>query len=178
MPRRALDTAGLTEATFTTRVIADQAEAERAHFTGSPAFLPDGRDPFAEPDHPLGLACRTYRTADGGLTGVPDAGAPRQALEASTGPEQGRSPVAVTAVTPVRLQDQCLAFNPGARVSIRRCTGPRWGRARPALEQAHPLIRSRTVPAGAAPHGPVGALPVRLTAPIRQPRQGPADPAS
>ncbi|WP_411152441.1 DsbA family protein [Streptomyces sp. A30] len=90
--RRALDDAGLKKAAFTTRVIADQAEAERAGFTGSPTFLIDGRDPFADPDRPPGLACRMYRTADGGLAGVPDAAELRHALEVSAGLEPGPSP--------------------------------------------------------------------------------------
>ncbi|MGZ3100661.1 hypothetical protein [Streptomyces sp. H72] len=44
-----LDELGLHDTTFTTRTIADQAEAERLGFTGSPAILVDGQDPFTEP---------------------------------------------------------------------------------------------------------------------------------
>lgn len=90
--RQALDDAGLKEATFTTRIVADQAEVERAGFTGSPTFLLDGRDPFADPNRPPGIACRMYRTVDGGLAGVPDVGELRHALVASAGLEPGRSP--------------------------------------------------------------------------------------
>jgi hypothetical protein len=39
-------------------VIADQAEAESAGFTGSPTFLVDGHDAFAEHGRSPGLACR------------------------------------------------------------------------------------------------------------------------
>lgn len=89
--QQALDETGLTETAFTTRVVGDQAEADRAGFTGSPTFLIDGHDPLAAPGTPTGLACRMYRRADG-LAGVPDVSELRHALVASAGPEPGRSP--------------------------------------------------------------------------------------
>ncbi|MFH8467015.1 hypothetical protein [Streptomyces sp. NPDC017991] len=46
--------------------VADQADAERTGFTGPPTCLIDGRDPFANPSSPTGLACRMYHTADAG----------------------------------------------------------------------------------------------------------------
>lgn len=36
--------------------------AEQFGFRGSPTILVDGVDPFADPDAPVGLACRVYRT--------------------------------------------------------------------------------------------------------------------
>jgi len=39
--------------------------AAEAGFRGSPTVLVDGVDPFAEPDAPVGLSCRVYRTAEG-----------------------------------------------------------------------------------------------------------------
>ena len=54
----------------TTTVIADVAVARTRGFGGSPTFLIDGRDPFAEPDTSAGLACRLYQTTSG-LAGVP-----------------------------------------------------------------------------------------------------------
>ncbi|MFB7496349.1 hypothetical protein ACFC09_16950 [Streptomyces sp. NPDC056161] len=78
--RQALDVAGLTTAGVTTRVVGDQAEAERAGFTGSPTILVDGRDPFAEPGATPTLACRMYRT-QGGLAGAPGVDRIRRALE-------------------------------------------------------------------------------------------------
>ncbi|MGW3353420.1 hypothetical protein ACWDA3_59915 [Nonomuraea rubra] len=63
--RQTLGEAGLHATGFTTRMIADQAEAERTGFTGSPTILLDGRDPFAEPGATPSLACRLYRTPDG-----------------------------------------------------------------------------------------------------------------
>ena len=84
--RQALAGAGLPATGFSTRVIADEAEAERSGFTGSPTILVDGRDPFAEPGRPPGLACRMYRTATG-LSGAPDADRLRQALAAASRPD-------------------------------------------------------------------------------------------
>jgi hypothetical protein len=77
--RQVLDDLGLHDVTVTTRVIADQGEAEAAGFTGSPTFLINGRDPFAEPGRTPGLSCRVYRTSNG-LSGTPAADQLRQAL--------------------------------------------------------------------------------------------------
>lgn len=46
-------------------VIGDAATAEALGFHGSPTVVIDGVDPFAEPDAPVGLACRIYSTEDG-----------------------------------------------------------------------------------------------------------------
>lgn len=51
-------------------LVSTPEEAEAAQFRGSPTVLVDGRDPFSDPDAPVGLACRLYRT-DEGLTGSP-----------------------------------------------------------------------------------------------------------
>uniref|UniRef100_A0AAU2UVT8 Thioredoxin-like fold domain-containing protein n=1 Tax=Streptomyces sp. NBC_00003 TaxID=2903608 RepID=A0AAU2UVT8_9ACTN len=64
--RQALDAVGLSDTVFTTCVIAEQAEAERSGFTGSPTILIDGCDPFAEPGYAPGLD----------VPGVPDPGRP------------------------------------------------------------------------------------------------------
>ncbi|MEU9428679.1 hypothetical protein AB0D87_38695 [Streptomyces sp. NPDC048342] len=77
--RLVLDCAGLGNTGLAIRVVADQAEAERLGFTGSPTILIDGRDPFAEPGRVPGLSCRVYRTP-GGLAGVPTLDQLRQAL--------------------------------------------------------------------------------------------------
>ncbi|APU43361.1 hypothetical protein [Streptomyces sp. TN58] len=84
--QQALADARLPDTRFTIRVIADEAEAERSAFTGSPTILIDGRDPFAEPGRPPGLACRIYPTATG-LSGAPDADLLRQALVAAPRPD-------------------------------------------------------------------------------------------
>lgn len=44
--------------------------AEENGFRGSPTIIIDGVDPFAEPDAPVGLSCRVYKT-DNGYAGSP-----------------------------------------------------------------------------------------------------------
>ncbi|MEU7377999.1 hypothetical protein [Streptomyces albidoflavus] len=82
--RQALDDAGLDTTGFTTRVVADHAEAERSAFTGSPTILIDGRDPFAVPGTTPSLSCRIYRTPYGpaGASGLDQL---RQALQEAAG---------------------------------------------------------------------------------------------
>ena len=46
-------------------------QAEELEFRGSPTFLLDGVDPFADTDSPVGMSCRVYTTRNG-LEGVPD----------------------------------------------------------------------------------------------------------
>ena len=65
----ALRVAGVA-ATVTRVHVATAAEAERLAFRGSPTVLVDGADPFADPDAPVGLSCRVFRTPDG-LRGAP-----------------------------------------------------------------------------------------------------------
>ncbi|WP_431920848.1 thioredoxin family protein [Nonomuraea jabiensis] len=86
--RQALGEAGLNTTLFTTRAIADQAEAEQTGFTGSPTILIDGRDPFAEPDAAPSLSCRIYRTPDG-PAGAPGLDQLRQALRTAAGTDTG-----------------------------------------------------------------------------------------
>ena len=52
------------------RRIASVEEADAVGFRGSPTILIDGKDPFADPKAPVGLACRVYRTP-AGLAGTP-----------------------------------------------------------------------------------------------------------
>jgi hypothetical protein len=47
------------------RRVESHEEAVRLGFRGSPTVLLDGVDPFAEPEAPVGLACRIYRTEAG-----------------------------------------------------------------------------------------------------------------
>ncbi|MEV5571854.1 thioredoxin family protein [Spirillospora sp. NPDC052269] len=57
-------------------------EAERWGMHGSPTLLVDGRDPFATPDMPVGLACRLYPSDSGGRPeGAPSVEALRAALQ-------------------------------------------------------------------------------------------------
>ena len=47
------------------QVINTSEAAMQYGFRGSPTVLVDGVDPFADPDTPVGLACRIYTTEDG-----------------------------------------------------------------------------------------------------------------
>ncbi|KQS54602.1 alkylmercury lyase [Geodermatophilus sp. Leaf369] len=52
------------------QLVSTPEEAAAVGFRGSPTLLIDGVDPFADPDAPVGLSCRVYRT-DTGLAGSP-----------------------------------------------------------------------------------------------------------
>ena len=71
---------GLPHADFHTIVITSQEDADRRGFIGSPTFLVDGTDVFAEPGRPRGLSCPLYRSPDG-VGGVPGLSELRQALK-------------------------------------------------------------------------------------------------
>lgn len=66
----ALEMAGLGNAEIDRRLVSTPEEAEEVGFRGSPTLLINGIDPFADPDAPVGLSCRVYRT-DTGLAGSP-----------------------------------------------------------------------------------------------------------
>lgn len=59
-----------TDFVFNLQLINTPEAAEEHSFRGSPTLLIDGIDPFADPDAPIGLACRVYQTPDG-LAGSP-----------------------------------------------------------------------------------------------------------
>ncbi|MFC5181135.1 thioredoxin family protein [Actinomadura harenae] len=76
---RALD--GGPRATVRRQEVRTEDEAERWGMHGSPTLLIDGRDPFATPDLPVGLACRLYPSEAGGRReGAPSVEAIRAAL--------------------------------------------------------------------------------------------------
>jgi len=52
------------------REVRSSEEADRLGMRGSPTFLIDGKDPFADPPEPAGLSCRLYR-GETGLSGAP-----------------------------------------------------------------------------------------------------------
>lgn len=54
-----------SDLTIARRLVDAPEEAARLSFRGSPSVLIDGIDPFADPDSPVGLACRVYQTPDG-----------------------------------------------------------------------------------------------------------------
>ena len=78
--RTAMADIGLPHMDFRTTVITSQGDADRRGFTGSPTFLVDGSDVFAEAGRPTGLSCRLYRRPDG-VSGVPGLTELRQALK-------------------------------------------------------------------------------------------------
>ncbi|MDH3259911.1 MAG: thioredoxin family protein [Acidimicrobiia bacterium] len=57
-------------------------EAEQLRFRGSPTVLINGLDPFADPNAPVGMSCRLYRTI-GGLVGSPTEEMLREVLAAA-----------------------------------------------------------------------------------------------
>lgn len=57
--------AGYADASVTYQRVRSADDANRLGFRGSPTVLIDGVDPFAEPDAPVGLACRIFRTPAG-----------------------------------------------------------------------------------------------------------------
>ena len=77
----ALAELNVTASVFVTVIDTDE-QARARGFTGSPTFLIDGRDPFAEPGATVGLACRMYRTP-AGLAGVPGVDEVRNELRRS-----------------------------------------------------------------------------------------------
>jgi hypothetical protein len=68
--REALARAGREDVSVEYREVATPEEVEAVQFRGSPTVLVNGRDPFADPDSPVGLSCRVYRTGTG-LSGAP-----------------------------------------------------------------------------------------------------------
>jgi len=58
--RQALDDIGLGSLLFAVVTIESSSVAEQLQFLGSPTFMVDGRDLFAEPGRPSALACRIY----------------------------------------------------------------------------------------------------------------------
>ncbi len=74
----AVDGSGI-DAEIVYEKIGSHDRAEKVGFRGSPTILISGQDPFVEPDAPVGLSCRIYRTGEGS-SGSPGADALRQAL--------------------------------------------------------------------------------------------------
>jgi hypothetical protein len=68
--REALNLAGRSDVRVEHHRVTTAEQAEALRFRGSPTVLVNGHDPFADPDAPVGLSCRVYRT-DAGLAGAP-----------------------------------------------------------------------------------------------------------
>jgi hypothetical protein len=82
--RRALADLQLSGVSVSTTLIADNEEAARRRFIGSPTILLNDRDPFAPPGASTGLACRVYNTPTG-PQGVPAFGDLRRAIKGADG---------------------------------------------------------------------------------------------
>jgi len=76
---QAAEQAGVVDVAFSVTLIDTENEAQARGFVGSPTFLLDGVDPFADPVAQTGLSCRLYPTA-AGSAGVPDVAALRDVL--------------------------------------------------------------------------------------------------
>jgi hypothetical protein len=72
--------AGLDPAAVRTVEVADEAQAERLNFPGSPTILIDGVDVQPPLDPASGLTCRVYRRRDGSISPLPDPEDLRDAL--------------------------------------------------------------------------------------------------
>ena len=70
---------GRRDVTLRTELVATVEQAERIGFRGSPSILVDGVDPFADPNAPVGLACRIYATP-AGPAGAPTTAQLREVL--------------------------------------------------------------------------------------------------
>ena len=66
--REALRAVGDATTPGTYRTVGNPDEAERLRFRESPTILASGRDRFARPGDRVGLACRLYPGAGGGLS--------------------------------------------------------------------------------------------------------------
>jgi hypothetical protein len=75
---RALRT-GIIEVPVQLILVATQEEAEFLDFPGSPTIRINGEDVVPVPDHPIALACRVYRDAEGRALGSP----PYEAISAA-----------------------------------------------------------------------------------------------
>jgi hypothetical protein len=79
--RAEMDAAGLDAGSVAVIEVADEIDAARLGFPGSPTIRVDGRDVQPPgPDEPGGLTCRVYRRRDGRLSPLPDPEDIRQAL--------------------------------------------------------------------------------------------------
>jgi hypothetical protein len=84
--REALDRLGRPDVPIEYREVSTAEQAEQWSFRGSPTVLVDRRDLFLDPDAPVGLSCRVYRT-EAGLAGAPTVDQLVAALRRSWGDE-------------------------------------------------------------------------------------------
>jgi hypothetical protein len=63
---------GLDPDAIEMREVNTEEDASAEGFVGSPTIRLDGVEVAPEPDEPVGLSCRVYRTRDGRVSPVPD----------------------------------------------------------------------------------------------------------
>lgn len=81
MLREEVAAAGLDPEAIVVTEVTDDAQARARGFPGSPTILIDGAD-IQDPGHnPVGLSCRVYRRADGGISPLPERALIARALE-------------------------------------------------------------------------------------------------
>jgi hypothetical protein len=77
----AIEIVGL-DAEISYQKVESHGEADHLAFRGSPTIMISGDDPFADPDAPVGLSCRVYRTGEG-TAGSPGVEALQEVLQAA-----------------------------------------------------------------------------------------------
>ena len=77
----AIEIVGL-DAEVSYQKVEEHRDAENLAFRGSPTILISGNDPFADPDAPVGLSCRVYRTGER-TSGSPGVEALQKVLQAA-----------------------------------------------------------------------------------------------
>ena len=85
--REEMAAAGLDPEALEVREVANDADAERERFVGSPTVRIAGRDLQPPGQEPVGLTCRVYRLRDGRISPLPDREQVREALIEATGDE-------------------------------------------------------------------------------------------
>jgi hypothetical protein len=70
--REQMAAVGLDPGDLLVREIADEAQAVREQFRGSPTIRLDGRDIIDPGDAAAGLTCRVYTLRDGRISALPD----------------------------------------------------------------------------------------------------------
>jgi len=85
MLRAALAHAELPGLEVRVTVIADERQAQQRRFAGSPTFLINGVDLFAEPGLPVGMSCRIYRDTAGHRGNLPPLAELIQAIRQAEG---------------------------------------------------------------------------------------------
>ncbi len=86
--RSSMSDMGLDPDAILVREVANDADAGRERFIGSPTILVDGVDVEPSEEDPVGLACRVYRRRDGRFSATPDPADVRDALAAACAREE------------------------------------------------------------------------------------------